>query len=97
MVKDPPSKAGYVGLIPGQRTKIPHTMGQLSSCATMKTQHSQIKIKQSKKVITASLTSQSIPPPNSEVIVVMNFYTMVHDPNSRQRFQLGRRTSCVWG
>ena len=34
MVKNPPSNAGDVGLIPGRRTKIPHAMGQLSLCAT---------------------------------------------------------------
>ena len=33
MVKDPPSKAGDVGSIPGQGTKIPHE-GQLSLGAT---------------------------------------------------------------
>ena len=31
MVKDPPSKAGYVGLIPGRGTKISHAAGQLLS------------------------------------------------------------------
>ena len=30
MVKNPPSNAGDVGLIPGQGTKIPHAAGQLS-------------------------------------------------------------------
>ena len=34
MVKNPPSNAGNVGLIPGWGTKIPHAMGQLSLCAT---------------------------------------------------------------
>ena len=29
MVKNPPSNAGDVGLIPGQGTKIPHAVGQL--------------------------------------------------------------------
>ena len=29
MVKNPPSKAGDTGLIPGWGTKIPHAMGQL--------------------------------------------------------------------
>ena len=28
-VKDPPSKAGYTGSIPGWGTKIPHAVGQL--------------------------------------------------------------------
>ena len=30
MVKNPPSNAGDMGSIPGQGTKIPHAMGQLS-------------------------------------------------------------------
>ena len=30
VVKNPPSDAGDVGLIPGQGTKIPHAMRQLS-------------------------------------------------------------------
>ena len=30
MVKNLPSNAGDAGLIPGQETKIPHAMGQLS-------------------------------------------------------------------
>ena len=30
MVKNPPSSAGYVGLIPGQGTKIPHALEQIS-------------------------------------------------------------------
>ena len=30
MVKNPPSNAGDVGLIPSQGTKIPHATGQLS-------------------------------------------------------------------
>ena len=34
VVKNPPSNAGDVGLIPGQGTKIPHAMGQLSPHAT---------------------------------------------------------------
>ena len=34
MVKSPPSNAGDAGSIPGQGTKISHTAGQLSSCAT---------------------------------------------------------------
>ena len=29
-VKNPPSKAGKLGSIPGWETKIPHTVGQLS-------------------------------------------------------------------
>ena len=33
MVKDPPSDAGDVGSIPGQRTKMPHGEGQLSQRA----------------------------------------------------------------
>ena len=31
-VKNPPSNAGNVGLIPGKGIKIPHAMGQLSLC-----------------------------------------------------------------
>ena len=34
MVKSSPSSAGNVGLIPGQGTKIAHTVGQLSPWAT---------------------------------------------------------------
>ena len=34
VVKNPPSKAGDVGLIPGQGTNILHAAGQLSPCAT---------------------------------------------------------------
>ena len=34
MVKNLPSRAGDVGSIPGQGTKIPHAAGQLSLCAT---------------------------------------------------------------
>ena len=30
VVKNPPSNAGDMGSIPGQGTKIPHAMGQLS-------------------------------------------------------------------
>ena len=34
MVKNPLSYAGDLGSIPGRGTKIPHTAGQLSPCAT---------------------------------------------------------------
>ena len=34
VVKYPPYNAGDTGLIPGQGTKIPHAVGQLSPCAT---------------------------------------------------------------
>ena len=34
VVKNPPSNAGDMGLIPGRGTKIPHAMGQLSPHAT---------------------------------------------------------------
>ena len=34
VVKNPPSNAGDLGLIPGLGTKIPHASGQLSSRAT---------------------------------------------------------------
>ena len=33
MVENPPSNVGDMGLIPGQGTKIPHAVGQLSPCA----------------------------------------------------------------
>ena len=33
MIKDPPCDAGDMGLIPGQRTEIPHAQEQLSPCA----------------------------------------------------------------
>ena len=36
MVKNPPSKAGNMGLISGQGTKIPHALGQLSPCTATK-------------------------------------------------------------
>ena len=36
VVKNPPSNAGETGMIPGQRAKIPHAPGQLSSSATTK-------------------------------------------------------------
>ena len=41
VVKNPPSKAGDVGSIPGGGTKIPHTAKQLSPHPTVKTQSSQ--------------------------------------------------------
>ena len=34
VVKNPPYNVGYSGLIPGQGTKIPHAVGQLSPCTT---------------------------------------------------------------
>ena len=34
MVKNLPSNAGDVGLIPGRGTKIPHATGELSLCTT---------------------------------------------------------------
>ena len=34
MVKNPPCNAGDAGSIPGQGTKIPRAVGQLSPCAT---------------------------------------------------------------
>ena len=51
VVKNLPPNAGSAGLIPGQRTKIPHALGQLSPfattkdpmCTATKTQCSQIK------------------------------------------------------
>ena len=33
MVENPPCNAGDASLIPGQGTKIPHVVGQLSPCA----------------------------------------------------------------
>ena len=38
MVKNLPSNVGDMGLIPGQGTKIPHALGQLSLCTARKTQ-----------------------------------------------------------
>ena len=35
VVKNLPSNARDMGSIPGQRTKIPHALGQLSPCATI--------------------------------------------------------------
>ena len=43
VVKNLPSNAGDAGSIPGWGTRIPHEAGQLSPCATTKTQHSQNK------------------------------------------------------
>ena len=43
MVKNLPSNVGDMGLIPGQGTKIPHALGQLSLCTARKTQCSQNK------------------------------------------------------
>ena len=34
LVRNPPSNAGNVGVIPGGGTKIPHAAGKLSPCAT---------------------------------------------------------------
>ena len=42
VIKNPPCNAGDIGSIPDQKTGISHVVGQLSPCATMKTQHSQI-------------------------------------------------------
>ena len=36
VVKNPPSNAGDMGLIPGQGTKTPHALGQLSPCAAIR-------------------------------------------------------------
>ena len=36
MVKNPPSNAGDMGSISGGGTKIPHALGQLSPCATIR-------------------------------------------------------------
>ena len=40
MVKNPPSNAGDAGSIPGQGTKIPHAVRQLSPCAAITEQAS---------------------------------------------------------
>ena len=37
-----PCNAGDTGLIPGERTDIPHAAEQLDPCTAIKTQHSQI-------------------------------------------------------
>ena len=42
MVKNPPSNAKDVGLIPGRRTRIPHAVGQLSPFPATKARCSQI-------------------------------------------------------
>ena len=49
--KNPPCNAKHRDLIPGGRAKIPHAMRQLSSCAAMKTQHSQKKKKKKRDSI----------------------------------------------
>ena len=41
VVKNSPSNAGDVGLIPGCGTKILHAMGQLSPCALEPTHHNE--------------------------------------------------------
>ena len=41
VLKNQPSNAGYLDLIPGHGTKIPHTVGQLSQHAVIQTQHIQ--------------------------------------------------------
>ena len=40
VVKNPPSNAEDEGLIPGQGTKIPHTVEQLSPCSAITEAHS---------------------------------------------------------
>ena len=42
MVKNSPSNAGDMGLIPGRGTRIPHAVGQLSPFTAIKAQCSQI-------------------------------------------------------
>ena len=42
MIKNLPFNAEDAGLIPSLETKIPHTVGQLSPCASTKTQCRQI-------------------------------------------------------
>ena len=42
MVKNPSSRAGVAGLLPGQGSKIPHATGELSLHAATKTQCSLI-------------------------------------------------------
>ena len=47
VVKNPPSNVGGVGSIPGQGTKIPHAMGQLSLRAvTAESMHSRARMPQ---------------------------------------------------
>ena len=41
-IKKVPCNAGDMGSIPGQGTKIPYAMGQLSPCATIKISCNQI-------------------------------------------------------
>ena len=47
--RDSPGSSGDMGLIPGWRTKIPHTVEELSPCAITKTWCSQIKKKKKRK------------------------------------------------
>ena len=49
MVKNPPSNAGDVGLIPGWGTKIPHAMGKLSSQLEKPTGHNEHSVQQKPK------------------------------------------------
>ena len=55
MVKSPPSCAGDKGSIPGQGTKIPHAMGHLSPCDTIR-----------KPVYSRACTPQKQKPANRE-------------------------------
>ena len=52
VVKNLPSNAGDMGLIPGQRTKIPRAVEHLSSCAATKdpTRHNQDPTQPNKKI-----------------------------------------------
>ena len=56
MIKNLPFNAGDMGLIPGQRTKIPDASGQLSLRTSAKTQCS----KKKKKKIGKTLESQAV-------------------------------------
>ena len=47
VVKNPHSNAGDMGLIPSWGTKIPHTMGLLSSCSLESVHHSEDPTQQS--------------------------------------------------
>ena len=57
MIKNLPFNAGDMGLIPGQRTKIPDASGQLSLRTSAKTQCSK---KKKKKKIGKTLESQAV-------------------------------------
>ena len=69
MVKNPPSKAGDSGSIPGQGTKIPYTSGQLSPCsATTESVHSRAQVPQLENLSAATKSLHC----NEELLLVFS-------------------------